>query len=369
VGDLNPALRALTPGAVRSAIDGAPDPLLRLFFVAVGVAPSTPKPPSPPEESVDSGVFLDTTCEEAPFPWQRANSASARRREALAVLHAFPKSAFYPFDSSIAWNASVIPVCLHWPDASASPPPASALPDVPALILSGAQDLRTPTSNARQLGAELPRSQLLVVPRAGHSVIGSDFSGCAHAAVLAFFSAEPVQPCAVSRNPFPPAPSPPRKLADVPAFPGIRGRAGRTITAVLDTLLDFDHELDAATLQRGGGLLPVGSRFGGLHGGFLTLTSAGYRLVRFAAIPGVKLSGSFKFKHGKELTSTLVIAGKTAAHGVLRINSKRVSGRLEGIRFDVARAKAKLTAAQAREESWPSAPIGLPAPRLTPLRY
>jgi pimeloyl-ACP methyl ester carboxylesterase len=357
-GDLNPALRALTPGAVRSALGGEANPLLRLVYIAVGVIPTTPRPPSPPEESVDSALYLDTRCEETLFPWQRSNSASNRRKEALAVLHAFPRSAFYPFDSSIAWNASLIPACVHWPDASAPPPTPGALPDMPTLILSGAQDLRTPTSNARYIAAQIPGSQLVVVPHTGHGVIGSDFSGCARAAILAFFDGGAVKPCVPAKNPLPPTPTPPDKLADVPPFPGIRGRAGRTVTAVLDTLLDFNQELDATTFQRRADL-PVGSRFGGLSGGSQRVTSSGYRLVRFTVIPGVTLSGTFRLKNGKELTTTLVISGKAAAHGTLRINATRVSGRLEGIGFDVARAKARLTRARATEATWLSVPSNL----------
>ena len=81
-----------------------------------------------------------------------------------------------------------IPLCIAWPDASPAPPAQSALPDVPTLILSGGQDLRTPTANARDVAALIPDVQILKVPYTGHSVIGSDFSGCAQAAVAAFFS-------------------------------------------------------------------------------------------------------------------------------------------------------------------------------------
>jgi pimeloyl-ACP methyl ester carboxylesterase len=72
---------------------------------------------------------------------------------------------------------------------------------VPTLILSGAQDLRTPTSNARQVAALIPDAQLLVVPFTGHSVIGSDFSDCASLAVSGVLrrgGRATVQPCAPS---------------------------------------------------------------------------------------------------------------------------------------------------------------------------
>ncbi len=63
---------------------------------------------------------------------------------------------------------------------------------MPTLILSGAQDLRTPTSSARQVAALIPDAQLEVVPFTGHSVLGSDFSGCAEQAVETFFGGTPV---------------------------------------------------------------------------------------------------------------------------------------------------------------------------------
>src|SRR5205823_1654275 len=106
--DLNPALRALVPGAARTALHGDANPLLQLLDIAAGFIPTTPAPPRPAEEPVQSVLFLDTRCEETPFPWQRSSGVADRRREALAALHAFARFAFYPFDSSVAWDASLI---------------------------------------------------------------------------------------------------------------------------------------------------------------------------------------------------------------------------------------------------------------------
>jgi pimeloyl-ACP methyl ester carboxylesterase len=61
-------------------------------------------------------------------------------------------------------------------------------PSVPTLILSGADDLRTPTANAREVAAQIPDSQLLVVPNTGHSVLGSDQTHCASDALQALFA-------------------------------------------------------------------------------------------------------------------------------------------------------------------------------------
>ena len=72
-GDLNPALRALLPAAIRSALSGDPDPLLRLQALSEGLIPNVPFSRSAHTaassgEETDEALFVDTTCEEAPFP-------------------------------------------------------------------------------------------------------------------------------------------------------------------------------------------------------------------------------------------------------------------------------------------------------------
>ena len=161
-GDLNPALRALLPAAVRSALNNYPDPLLRLEALAEGLIPNLPGG-HPAEESaeIDEALYVTTTCEEMPFPWQRSAPAATRLAEATGALKALPSTDFYPFDAATALNNSLISACAGWPDASAASAQAGVLPNVPTLILSGAQDLRTPTSNALQVAAKIPDAQLL----------------------------------------------------------------------------------------------------------------------------------------------------------------------------------------------------------------
>ena len=65
-GDLNPALRALLPAAVQSALRHDPDPLLRLKLLSEGLIPSVPKrsgeTPGSGEsrEAIDEALFVDT---------------------------------------------------------------------------------------------------------------------------------------------------------------------------------------------------------------------------------------------------------------------------------------------------------------------
>ncbi len=363
-GDLNPALRALLPAAMESALHHDPDPLLRLHLLSEGLIPSLSNArPTESTEGVDEALFVATTCEETPFPWQRAGSPATRLGEAIAFLHAQRSAEFYPFDPITAFNNSLVPACAGWPNASAAPPAASRPPNVPTLILSGAQDIRTPTASARRVAALIPDAQLEVVPFSGHSVLGSDFSGCAEQAVLAFFQSAPVQVCAPGADIFAPTPIAPAKLANVHPPVGLGGKPGRTLIAVLDTIVDLNRQVAAATLQAAQEL-PSGSSFGGLHGGYAKLSSSAAILRSFSFVAGVDLSGTFPVKHGQLQTATIRISGADASQGAVRIGSgTRVTGTLGGRRFDLSITKIRLSRAGG-PGGWPSRPLAFPLPGL-----
>lgn len=345
-GDLNPALRALLPASVASALRGDSAPLLRLNLLSQGLVPNLPGTPTAAaggSGGVDEALFVDTTCEEEPFPWSRAAAPATRVGEALAALRALPASAFYPFDGSVEWAGSVLPGCAYWPTVAPAPAPVAALPAVPTLILSGAQDLRTPTSGAQALAARIPGAQLVVVPFTGHSVLGSDFSGCAQAAVKAFFAAAPVQACRTGADPFAPTPVTPTRLAYVKPVGGVRGLAGSTLTVVLESILDLERQVVGATLQAEQ-QLPSGSSFGGLRGGYARITSTALRLRRFSFVPGVQLSGSFPISKGRLRATSVRVEGSLAARGSLRIGGPVVTGTLGGRRVRLELAKVKIAA-------------------------
>jgi pimeloyl-ACP methyl ester carboxylesterase len=370
-GDLNPALRALLPAAVASALRHDPDPLLRLKLLSEGLIPNVPgKRPVESSESIDETLFVDTSCEELPFPWQRSAPAQARLSEALASLRGMPGGTFYPFDPNTALSASLVSVCASWPDASPPPPAPSPLPGMPTLLLSGAQDLRTPPANARGVAALIPGSQLLVVPFTGHSVLGSDFSGCAEQAVGAFFAGTQVRPCASTHDIFSPTPITPTKLTYIHPPSALRGRAGQTLTAVLDTILDLNRQVVGATLQANSEL-PVGSSFGGLHGGYARLETSRVVLHDLSFVSGVRLSGAFPVRAGQLQTATIRISGAAASPGEVRIGGgKTVSGRLGGHRFDVSIAKVKLARAGGGGAGgeWPAGRVAFPLPGLAHVR-
>jgi hypothetical protein len=232
---------------------------------------------------------------------------------------------------------------------------------VPTLILSGGQDLRTPTSIAAQVAAQVPGAKLEVVPYTGHSVVGSDFSGCASAALSAFFGGRAVAPCTATKNTFSPPPISPTKLSRLPSPPGLGGKPGRTLTAVLDTLVDLSRQVISATLQADQEL-PSGSSFGGLRGGYARLSASAASVRRYSFVAGVALTGTFPVRNGELQPATITISGSQAAHGSVTFGlSRYVTGTLAGRHFKINLATVRLAGASpAALGAWPAHVRALP---------
>ncbi len=355
-GDLNPALRALLPAAVRSALDDDPDPLVRLEALSEGLIPNIPSSEvshAGGGDETDEVLFVTTSCEEELFPWQRSAGAPQRLAEAKAYASTQPASDYAPFDSATALDADLIRSCAYWPDASTAPPAPGPLPDVPTLILSGAQDMRTPTPNAVRVAALIPDAQLEVVPFTGHSVVGSDLTGCAAKALAAFFAGARVQPCASHTDYLRPTPVTPTRVADVRAPRGLPGLPGKTLVAVNETLIDLDRQVIAATIQADA-QLPNGASFGGLRGGYARISTSALSLHRLAFVSGIQLTGTFRIRKRHLLPARIRVSGPSAAAGtvVLGSVSKHVSGVLGGRSFSLTLAKVRVAGAGGGE--WPA---------------
>ena len=171
-GDFNPRLRADFPAAVRAALNGDGAPLMRLARVALVHDYFPPDPP----RLFSAALFTATTCEEGPLPWEPLTPFKNRWPIALGVAAAIPDSTFSPFDRATGRASDTLRLCAPWPNAGpAQAPDARPLPDVPALIIGGAADLRTPIENARALAARLPHASLISIPKTGHSALDADF--------------------------------------------------------------------------------------------------------------------------------------------------------------------------------------------------
>jgi pimeloyl-ACP methyl ester carboxylesterase len=319
-GDLDPLLRANLPAALHAAVHGDYSLLAMLVHIA-----------NAPEGGVNNELYLATTCEELPFPWNRAATPSERATEALAAFEAEPVSTFAPFTAKTAYNNSDAPYCADWSFASAAPEPSTGtLPNVPALIISGAEDMRTPTADAAAIAHQIPDATLLVVPNTGHSVLGTEPTNCAQDAVDAFFSGAAIVQCTKTAIPdtLQPTPVPPRSLRKLKPAPGTHGRSGRTVRAVLDTLsqsieVGVDNYLNGSSLS-------ATVRFGGLRAGWGSFSLSGLHLHGYSYLPGITVSGDYATK---SKTYTLTVGGSKAADGdlIFDMKQKTVTGRLGGV--------------------------------------
>jgi pimeloyl-ACP methyl ester carboxylesterase len=310
-GDFSPPLRAEFLTAIAAAASNDMAPLARLVAATEHAGGEA--------EDFDNPLYYATSCEEQPFPWNRSATPKARIAEARAVARALPASAFAPFTAANALEFSNIPGCAYWPFTTPAPVPDDApLPDVPTLILSGADDLRTPTANAREVAAKIPDSHLLVVPYTGHSVLTDEPTSCASEALQALFAKHAIKPCAQTPPPasLRPPPLPPQRLALVAPAKGYAGLPGRTLHAVKLTLEDFGRQLaiqlEMTSSADAISVLPT-LRTGGLRAGWAELTEQALSFHGYSYVPGVTISGSIKA--GAE---DLSVGGATAAHGVLR---------------------------------------------------
>ncbi|HTC60451.1 MAG TPA: alpha/beta fold hydrolase [Solirubrobacteraceae bacterium] len=327
-GDFDPILRAEFPAAVRSAVDGNTAALVRLLARADNGEEGEGEESL--SEGFDTPLYYSTICEESVFPWNRSSSPKTRLREALSTLRTQSANAFAPFTPANALALSDVVPCASWPFASAGPEVDEApFPNVPTLILSGADDLRTPTANAREVAAQIPDAQLLVVPNTGHSVLGADPTPCAHNALQALFEGKPVRQC---KDRTPPAlelptPLPPRSLNAVPLARGNHGKAGLTIDAAVLTLADCDRQLLLTLLSEASGesLQGPSARAGGLLAGWCGISGETQLLRGYSYVPGVTVSGNVSSSVAK-----LSIGGSAAAHGTLTIAHGTLAGMLAG---------------------------------------
>ena len=323
-GDLSPAARAAFPAGVRAALRGDATLLNRLSR-AGGDASARPG-------DFSAALFLATTCEETVVPWTGADPADVRRAAFVRELDTVPPGRFAPFRRSEALGYGPWTLCLGWPEANIYQAPAGDIAaDIPTLILSGAEDVRTPTESARRVAARAPGSTLVVVPRRGHSLL-TQGERCVETAVGRFFAGRAVAGsiCAGIPRLIDPYPVPPARLADLPSARGFGGRTGRTLTAVARTIEDIDPSIQLAPDPGGTVVRSTGLRGGRVIARF-SPRSARVSLRRFSYVPGVTLTGGLRSGPLGPRGTTLRIGGPAAARGSLTLTSGgELRGRLGG---------------------------------------
>jgi pimeloyl-ACP methyl ester carboxylesterase len=337
-GDLDPFVRQAAPAAIATAADGDPAALARLvapqrFADDLGGDDFTP------------AAYVATSCADGPVPWPAGTPLEGRTAARDAALAALPAGALGPFDAETLVADGGLDLCRTWPE---TPGPAgpTALPDVPALLLAGEQDLRTPLEDAKAVAAQMPRARLLAVPAVGHYVLGfTGEQGCPARAVHAFLAGAAVRPCrSASDDAFPLVPRAPARFAALDPVPGLPPRVGRTLAAVRVTYADLERQLLVTVI----GFMsssesdidnpdPPTLGWGGLRGGRANQQGLGWLVRDYEVVPGVRASGHApETPDGAEgSTYHLRIGGRHGASGRLRVGPKRIVGRLGGKRIDV----------------------------------
>ena len=334
--DYNPAIRAGIPVGVRAALDNHdPGPLLRLAAAAADLS-------SLPGPRTFSAARYAAVCEETPLPWPRGAPFGERSARAQAGADRLGPGAFSPFAYAEA-RADEIDLCLRWPEAAPAPAAGGPYPAVPALILQGGEDLRTPPAGSARVAAQLPGVQRVVLAGVGHAVTGGDPSRCGVQRLFAFLRGRTAAaPCKRVPTLVPATGVPPRSLGQLAPVVGVPGVRGRTLAALDVTLDDLTFALSPALAS------PLAGS--GLRGGTFHLRRGAIELRRLRTVPGVQVSGRLP----RRGSARLRISGTTAAAGRVRIAADgTVRGRLAG------------RAVRARLKAGPPRPVASGATALT----
>jgi pimeloyl-ACP methyl ester carboxylesterase len=308
-GDLNPYLQASLPAAISAARLGDTALLMRLRRIGQGAGTKL--------ADLSFGLNAATGCADPPLPYSLQTPIPERPAIAQAALAAVPPTDYDPFDAQTVLRTSYVDDCLQWPVGAVRPPFTGPLPDVPALLLGGRLDTRTPVENALATRRELPHAAVVTLKGSGHDTLDSDVTGCTARALELFVARRAVgHPCAGKNNGVFPLPLPPRSLKEFRSAPSVGGTRGRALFGVLDTAADA--RLTALQLLFAG----LDVRGGGLHGGRFSGQSAldgALRLRRYAYLPGLRITGTLHVSEGT-LAGTVRVSGK--ANGTLTLDRR-----------------------------------------------
>ena len=215
---------------------------------------------------------------------------------------------------------------------------------VPTLVISGAEDLRTPRERASAVAGQYPGATLLNVPYTG-PLGGAERPLAVRGARRVRLPRRrpahhgvPADAAAVCRS----SPRAPRRFASLRG----RTRRAKTLRAARLTLRDLTYQLAAASR----------ARIGGLRGGRAVLfpRTLSVRLVGYRYVPKVRVSGRLRLRNGR-LVGAIRVRGGGARPARIGV---RASGRLRA-RFSAApRAAAAIVGVDRRAAVGAGGPAG-----------
>jgi hypothetical protein len=232
-------------------------------------------------------------------------------------------------------------MCTEWPSPSGSRAIASGpYPDVPVLVLNGDFDMRTPVAGALTIANRFKQGQLTIVPDVGHSVLGADLTGCAQSSIIGWLQGRtPPRICPPSPRLLPLMSPYRRSVATTPTAGNVGGKVGRTVGAVLSTIEDASNtwlfEQFSVSTDDPPGLLAKDGLAGGLvvSQGIPASFARSFRMIEFAVVPGVELSGTLSIFPGGlpiQFQGTFKVRGDKAARGTLTLKGSQLTGTLGG---------------------------------------
>jgi len=314
-GDLNPRLRGLWPGAIRAAVTGDMGPLVRLAALAEHGE-------GPPVTSISTALFMSTSCADDIGIWTSADPRDVRTAKLDAAFAALGDGAFAPFTAFNAKAGAKAQDCIAWPETALDPLAPGPLPAVPTIVLSGGQDLRTPTPDAVAVAERSPSATVVVAPGWGHDL--TDNLACADEQVARVLAGRPVQANAcrsvtvgLISAPFP---APAATISSLSPM-GAKGNPGRVAHAVRFSIQDGLSQVHAGLDAGLAGIQGVRSGFMSISG----TTAASARFMAFSDTKGVAITGRLSVI-GNAITGRLSVNGPGRLDGSIELHNQ--SGRI-----------------------------------------
>jgi pimeloyl-ACP methyl ester carboxylesterase len=308
--DLVPGIAAALPAAVHAGLAGNPAPLERLAVMddesslAGGSA------------GVNIAINIATDCSDGKFFWTQHTPVAQRAALLQHALSHLTTADIGLFGKWVAL-AGTAQGCLDWPVAkSPTVLPNGPWPNVPVLILSGSRDIRTPTPIGRGVSHLFPKSRMIVVQGSGHAVTYE--SSCAAEFVSDWVQGRSHPACGAI----------PLELSPIPGFPQAPAgteklTAAQTFTVAAATL----REAEATTLV----VDELGAPVSGSTGGTLRASASDTaRLVAYADVDGVTLTGTLSIDQNGRADAAITVGGSRAAAGRLALFNGRLRGDFGG---------------------------------------
>lgn len=333
--DLSKGLSELAPAAISAAAKGNGAQLARLTGGLTGpsatgslgqadaaTASSLLNPPNASpvlgdasaNTSFSTAVFAATYCVENSLPWSSDSLPAGRAATVRNWLASLPAATTAPFALSTVASGPPIALCTGWPATPPAPPTPSGVSGTPTLILSGNDDLREPYEQDLTVASSYSQAQLLRIPQTGHSTLGTDPTGCAQRAMIAFLTTGQAPSACPASKESQAQPMPSASLSQVRPARSRSRLAGEGAAAAIITLADTFAQ-------------PAASG-GGLRGGSWALHGTRVVFRKTVDVPGVALSGAIRVQGLP--AGRLTVTGRV--HGALTLRGHALSGRLNGAR-------------------------------------